>query len=189
MLAAFWRVQPFLAATHKVPARYLVLEGWLPDYAFEAAVEEFRAGGYQQVFTTGGPLRKSHGLVFRGDYAQRAEAALRSLGLSTNEVTAVSAPATRRNRTYVSAKALRDHCAAQGVRLGSVNLVSLGVHARRSRLCFQQALGKDAQVGVISVENLDYDPGRWWKFSEGVKEVAGETIAFTYAWLTIDHGD
>lgn len=182
-------IQPFLAITHRVPARYLVVEGWLPEYALQAAIQEFRSGRYEQVFTTGGPFHRSQDLIARVDYAHRGEAALRRLGLSPNEVTAVSAEPTYRDRTYLSAVALRDYCKNRGLTLDSLNLISLGAHTRRSGLCFRRAFGSQVAVGTIAVENLEYDPGRWWKFSEGVKEVAGEALAVTYAWLHADYGN
>jgi len=59
--------------------------------------------------------------------------------------------------------------------------MTLGPHARRSRLLFQKAFGKEVKVGVISVEDRDYDPAHWWRSSEGVREVLGEAIAYFYA--------
>ena len=183
------KIHPFLAVTDRMPARYLIVEGWIPEYALQAAVKEFRNGEYQHVFSTGGPIFRSQELNPRLDFAHRGETALRRLGLTTNEVTAVSAPPTYRDRTYLSAVALRDYCKAKGLQLESVNLLSVGAHTRRSGLCFRRALGPQVAVGTIAVENLEYDPGRWWKFSEGVKEVAGETVALTYAWLRADYGN
>jgi hypothetical protein len=34
---------------------------------------------------------------------------------------------------------------------------------------------------VIAVSNPDYDPKDWWRYSDGVREVIGETIAYIYA--------
>src|SRR5687768_4391501 len=48
----------FLAATRPVPCSYLVVEGWIPDYALEWAAAEFKRGSYQKVFCTGGPLER-----------------------------------------------------------------------------------------------------------------------------------
>jgi hypothetical protein len=31
------------------------------------------------------------------------------------------------------------------------------------------------------VQNPDYDPKHWWRYSEGVREILGETIAYMYA--------
>jgi hypothetical protein len=114
---------------------------------------------------------------------------LLKLGLQTNEVVAVAAQRQQRNRTFASAVALREFCREQNIEVSSINLVSLGVHARRSGLCFQRALGPDVQVGVIALEDKDYDPARWWAFSHGLKSVAGETLAFAYAWAALDYGD
>ncbi len=37
------------------------------------------------------------------------------------------------------------------------------------------------RVGVIGVRNPDFDANRWWQYSDGVREVLGETIAYGYA--------
>ena len=37
------------------------------------------------------------------------------------------------------------------------------------------------KVGVIAIENEEYDPKRWWVSSEGVRTVINETIAYVYA--------
>ena len=54
-------VQPFLAATHRVDADTLVVEGWVHDYVIRTAVKEFTTGSYQRVFSTGGPTTGSGG--------------------------------------------------------------------------------------------------------------------------------
>ena len=62
-LLATWFVllelQPFLAVTHRVDANALVVEGWVHPFAIDAAVKEFKAGHYDRVFTTGGPVEGS----------------------------------------------------------------------------------------------------------------------------------
>jgi len=55
------------------------------------------------------------------------------------------------------------------------------MHARRTRLLFEEALGKSITVGIIAVPNPDYDARRWWRYSDGVREVIGESIAYIYA--------
>lgn len=67
--------------------------------------------------------------------------------------------------------------------VGSINVVTEGVHARRTRLLFQEAFGNRVQVGIIAVPNPDYASGRWWLYSEGVRDVIGEGIAYVYARL------
>ena len=65
--------------------------------------------------------------------------------------------------------------------LRSFNVLTLGVHARRSRLLFRKAFGSDLPIGVIAVQNREYDPVRWWSSSEGAKEVISEGVAYLYA--------
>lgn len=181
-------IHPFLAVSHRVPATVLVVEGWLPDYAIEAGMAEFKAGGYQHIYTTGGPLEKGGLLAAYGSHAGVGAGVLLSLGQPTNQVTAVASGIRYRNRTLASAQALRDYFVAQGIPAPSFNIVTLGSHARRTQLCFQRAFGREAKVGIIAIENLEYEPGRWWAYSEGVKSVLAECLGLAYAWCTIDYG-
>ena len=62
-------------------------------------------------------------------------------------------------------------------------MVTEDLHARRTRLLFQKALGDKVDVGVIGIPNPDYDAKHWWRYSDGVREVIGESIAYVYAKL------
>jgi hypothetical protein len=62
----------------------------------------------------------------------------------------------------------------------SLDLVTLGPHARRSRLLYEEAFGNKVKVGVIAIAIPDYDVKRWWRYSEGVREVIGEGIGYLY---------
>jgi hypothetical protein len=48
---------------------------------------------------------------------------------------------------------------------------------------FQEALGRNISVGIIAVPNPDYDPRRWFLYSDGVKEVSSEALAYVYGRL------
>ena len=69
------------------------------------------------------------------------------------------------------------------------NLMTLGAHARRSRLLFEEAFDGKASVGIISITNREYDPRHWWKYSEGVREVIGESVAYVYARFFFHYED
>ncbi len=94
---------------------------------------------------------------------------------------AVPSPVKYRDRTFGSALALRRWCGANHRQITAFNLVTLGPHARRSRLLFEKAFDDKARVGIISIENREYDPAHWWRYSEGVKEVVSEGVAYVYA--------
>jgi uncharacterized SAM-binding protein YcdF (DUF218 family) len=178
----FLNIQPFLAVTHRVNTNVLVVEGWIPPYAIQASVEEFKTGSYQRVFTTGGPVEGNRGYV--NDYytsASVGEEQLKKRGIPSDAIQMVPSHVMARDRTYSSAVALREWFHEHNMIVQSVNVVTENVHARRTRLLFEEALGKDVVVGIISVPNPDYNPRYWWRYSDGVREVIGEGIAYIYA--------
>ena len=183
-------VYPFLATTHRVDPDILVVEGWVHEYAIRAAVEEFRSNSYQRVFATGGPVEGTGGYV--NDYNTAASVGadlLRKNGLPNESVQMVSSRVMDRDRTYGSAVALRNWFREHNVSVHGINVVTEDLHARRSRLLFQKALGDNITVGVIAVPNPDYDVRHWWRYSEGVKEIISETAAYLYAKLLFHPSD
>ncbi len=171
----------FLALNETVSGGVMAVEGWGSDYAMEQAVVEFRRGHYEKVYVTGGPLEWGAPLAEYKTYAQRGAAVLLKLGLATNLVQAVPAPAVRADRTYTAGIALGKWVRENHVQLRKVQLISEGPHARRSRLLLAKALGPEVQVGVTAVPVQDYDPNRWWRSSAGVRGVIGELLAYGYA--------
>ncbi|HEX5400614.1 MAG TPA: ElyC/SanA/YdcF family protein [Verrucomicrobiae bacterium] len=160
----------------------LVVEGWIDPFAISAAEREFKDGHYDRIFTTGGPVAGSGG--YSNDYNTEASVGagrLRAAGIPGQVVQMVPSHVWNRNRTYYSAVALRDWFQKNDLHVQSFNIVTEDAHARRTRLLFQEAFGKDVQVGIISVSNPDYNAKYWWKYSDGVREVIGETVAYIYA--------
>lgn len=176
------RVYPFLAVTHRVNTNVMVVEGWVQEYAIRAAVKEFRSNHYQRVFTTGGPVVGLGGYI--NDYHTSASVGadlLKKWGLPDERLQMVPSRVMDRDRTYGSAVALRNWFREHDMAMSSINVVTEDTHARRTRLLFQEALGKNTKVGIIAVPNPDYDARRWWRYSDGVREVIGESIAYIYA--------
>jgi hypothetical protein len=175
-------VYPFLSVTDRLPSDYLVVEGWVSEQAIRTAVGEFTTNGYKLVVTTGGPV---HGMgVYRNDSSTTANVAARRLidaGLPEAVLQKAPSRMSARDRTFAAAVALREWFNRQHVRVRSINVLTEDVHARRTRLLYQKAFGDKVAVGVIAVPNPDYDPKRWWQYSEGVRVVLGEVIAYIYA--------
>ena len=88
-----------------------------------------------------------------------------------------------RDRTYGSAVALRDFFVLHHLPVTRINIVTENTHARRTRLVFQKALGPGIKVGILAAQNPDYDPAKWWRYSEGTKDVATEALSYVYARL------
>jgi hypothetical protein len=178
---AFCRIHPFLAVTERVPADFLVVEGWIPDYALRACVAEYRDRSYGKVFTTGGPTMGRGPTNIFNTMAHAGTCGLQALGLPSKNIQTVPALSSDRDRTYSSALALRDWLRLNHLPVHAVNVVTLDVHARRTRLLYQKALGPQIKVGVISIPSQDYPAKDWFHYSEGVKEVISEAGAYVYA--------
>jgi len=162
-------------------ARVLVVEGWMEDRELDQAVALFRSGHYERIVTTGGPLETWVGTQAPWkDFATRGALYLAAHGLADATIDAVPAPATAQDRTFLSAVVVREWAARQRIRLDAVDLLSPGVHARRSRMMFRAAFGPGVEVGVIAAQPTFYEPQRWWKTSAGAKLVLGESISL--AW-------
>ena len=163
-------------------ARTLVVEGWIDGGELLQAVAVVRAGRYERVLTTGGAMDPSYDVLGWHTLARRAAAYLRANGVNGVPVIAVDTPPSLQDRTYISAVQVREWAQQSGVSLGAIDLLSNGVHTRRSRTLYRMALGDSVEVGAIAARPVEYDPQRWWRSSAGVKATVGETLSL--AWTT-----
>jgi hypothetical protein len=179
---AFLNIYPFLARTNRVNTNVLVVEGWIQRYGIRAAVEEFKTGSYQRIFTTGGPVPGNGGYI--NDYHTSASVgaeALKQFGIPEDVIEMAPSRVMSRERTYSSAVALRDWFRDRNLAIRSFNVLTEDCHARRTQFLYQEALGKSVTVGIIAVSSPDYNPKEWWRYSDGLREVIGESIAYIYA--------
>jgi hypothetical protein len=171
----------FLSVSRPVSGQFLVVEGWLPPSAVWQAAQLIKGGHYQKVFTSGGPAGDEWGTSPTDTYAELAARRLVKLGVSSELVQAAPSRIDHKDRTYFSAVALKAWIREHKLPLISLDIVTEGPHARRSRLLYQKAFGDEVDIGVIAIEDPKYDPPHWWRSSEGVKEVMSEAIAYVYA--------
>jgi hypothetical protein len=181
LIPGFRNMNAFLAVNDPVPDGMLVVEGWAPDYALETAMLEVKGNSYGKLFVVGGPLEQGAPLSEYKTYAELGSAILLRMGMSNDTVQAVPTGYVYKDRTYAAAVALQNWLLQHGVIPKDINLISVGAHARRSRLLFEKAFGRNTRVGIIAVEDRNYDPSHWWKSSEGVRAVVDEMIAYCYA--------
>ncbi len=174
----------FLAVSRPLKTDILVVEGWIHGYAIKAAVEEFKLGGYKAVFSTGGPVPGTGG--YTNDFNTSASVGAERLiahGIPRELVHTVAAREHARDRTYYSAVVLKRYFREHQIDVRAVNVVTETTHARRTLLLFEKALGPEIEVGVIPKFNPDFNPDHWWRYSDGVRDVIGESIAYVYAKL------
>jgi hypothetical protein len=172
---------PFLAVHESRPGGCLIVEGWAPDYVFAAVTNEFARNHYEKIYITGNPIDKGAPLMEYKTAAELGAATLAKMGMDTNCFQAVPAPFVQQDRTYTSALTLKKTLASQGKLPAKLNIITLGAHARRTRMLFERAFGTNAVIGVIAFPCRDFDEEHWWRSSPGVRTVMSELLAYGYA--------
>lgn len=176
----FFRLYPFLAQTQPRPHAALVLvEGWLADAELKELLLKIESD--QMIVTSGGPVTFGQKILHYDNYAELATVRLIQMGIAPERIITAPAPLTDRDRTFVSALAVRKKLEELGLFGKSAELYSVGAHARRSHFLFQRAFGADYPLGVVSIAPRHYNLDHWYLYSEGVRHVLGEFIAWIYA--------
>ena len=162
-------------------AATLVVEGWLDeDSLAQAPAFVARQQHYRRVIVSGGPLDDwREGQVWRTS-AERAADYLRRHGIAGMPVVAVPAPASTRERSFLSAVVVRDWLQREGIAIDAIDVFSAGVHARRSRLVYRLAFGPRVEIGIVAATPSSYPLDHWWTTSEGAKRVLDELVSL--AW-------
>src|SRR5205823_8580316 len=96
--------EPFLAATRRLPADVLVVEGWIGEEGIEAAAGEFKRGNYRLVVATGGLNGESWNLQ-RWSYAEIAIRVLHNAGIPADKIIPARAADSEAQRTFAMAVA------------------------------------------------------------------------------------
>lgn len=175
-------INRFLSLSSPVPAQVLVLEGWIwSKPAMIEASEEFKRG-YQLVVCVSGPLRAAEAPGTRSD-AELARARLIKLGIDKRQIHCLTLPGPDRNRTYRSALATREWMGQVAPESTSINVFTVGVHARKSLVLFQKAFGPGYKVGIIAGTESEYPVKSWWASKKGIRLVVRNTAGYLYALL------
>ncbi|NET44109.1 ElyC/SanA/YdcF family protein [Okeania sp. SIO2B3] len=175
-----FNIYSFLAVNSPIKADILIVEGWMSDYAVKLAIAEFYQGAYQKLITTGSPIGKGYYLSEYNNFAELTAATLIALGVDPDRVVAIPTPQVVKYRTAASAIAVKEWLATSNLKVDSINIYTLGPHARRSWMIYRNIFSPDIQVGVIALEPKGYNPNRWWQSSAGMRTVVGEAIAYFY---------
>jgi len=152
----------------------------MPTYNLEQAAIEFKQGRYQLVVMVKGVYEFDSSELER-PRADYAAGILIRYGIPKDRLKAVLFRGLKRDLTYASALAVKEWFQQRRLPLSDLDLLTVGPHARRSRLLYQVALGKQVSVGIIGLDDPTYDARHWWRSSEGMREVLFEGVAYLYA--------
>ncbi len=105
---------------------------------------------------------------FTTGFASKAEAAmnyLKALNVKAKNYRAVSFKLARENQTLAAANSFREWVGTKDLR--KFNIVSAGIHSRRSWITYKRVLGNDYRIGIISLKSMRYNKNNWWKSTGG----------------------
>ena len=176
-------IQPFLAISQPIAAQILVVEGWMDEYAMQAAKIEFQKGQYDLILTTGEELGEGSVLASYKSYAGLAATMLKNLGVDPQKIIVIPTPRVKKDRTAASALAVKAWILQSSLSIKAINLFSYDAHSRRSWFILSRILYPEIAVGVIAYPSPFYEPSKWWASSEGFRTVTSEAIAYLYALL------
>jgi hypothetical protein len=131
-------------------------------------------------------MRTAQGVVAPGlpTYADVAANALMKAGFAETRITALPSYTVGESRTVSNARRFAQQAKSSGIT--QVDVISLGVHARRSRLAYREACGAGVVVGIVSVDDPELQRGRWWLRLIGWYKVVKELIGVPATYLIDD---
>jgi hypothetical protein len=183
LFAAWWfKGESFLSDTDRQPPEVLVVEGWIGPFGVRSAFDEFESHGYKYVVATGG-MSDQIWNDKRWSYALEGEKQLLRLGVPRSQLIVAVPIETENQRTYQSAVAVLKALQVANLHPRYVNVFTMGVHARRSRLVFAKVLGSQCKVGVISWLPSLYLHENWRSSSEHAVDFLKESVGYLFELL------
>jgi hypothetical protein len=172
--------EAFFSLTRRLPAEVLVVEGWIGNDGIRAAAVEFEAGGYQYIVATGG---QTDDRPHSPNYAEIAGQELMRFGIPRDKIIIASTGEIEHERTFKSAAAAWRALQNRGIHPEAINVLTLGPHARRSRLVYAKAYAPATQVGVIAWAPSNYETEPWWRFRGRTKCFLKEIVGYPFEVL------
>jgi hypothetical protein len=185
LAAAGMALYPFLAPRDEGGGAIFAVEGWMADSALRQFVAIPGVRNASAIFVLGGALDKGSELLGYRTFARVGAMTLVKLGLDPRRVYIVDSQEGLRARTLANMLALRGCLQQHALAGGELTLVSLGPHARRSRLLLARTLANGWRVRVHAIDDASYDPSQWWQSSEGFRTVIGEMLAYLHALIFV----
>jgi hypothetical protein len=161
-------VHDFLAVSSPAGKGILVVEAWIPVEALSEAIGAFKRGNYCYLVVVGN-RNSASGISAEQLLSPVDQAAgeLEKSGFDGSKVIRVYHDNST-DKTFSSARALKTWLLENPKVPRSIDVFTVGVHARRSWIAFEKALGDDFHVGIIAARAMYYNPGTWILSRKGI---------------------
>lgn len=185
LVAGFVRnIVPFLSAEKTIDAKILIVEGYVPDYAYPGIIELFHKNNYEMIVTSGTSFDQGHYIAGVKTAADLIRNSLINLGFDSSKVVAVPVPPEIfKDRTWHSAFYAYNYLRHNHPEVTKANIVSTGVHSRRSKYLFDMVFEPEIELGNIVIDQPSVPKRGWYKSSRGFKTVLNESISYLYVKL------
>src|SRR5258706_3598793 len=140
IIAAVRFTEPFLSPVKPVGAPVLVMEGWMPEDGIRRALELNDQNHYALVITAGQEIESGMDISHYGNYAELGAVRLVAFGFKGTNLVKGPTPRTRKDRTYHTALAARNHLLTN-TNYRAIDNMSASVHYRRTWYLYDKACG------------------------------------------------
>ena len=172
--------ESFFSLTRRLPAEVLVVEGWIGNDGVRVAAAEFERGGYRYIVATGGQTEDRQS---SSNFAEMAGRELIRRGVPEDRIIIAPTGEIEHERTFKSAVAAWRALQKRGIHPKAINVLTLGPHARRSRLVYAKVYAPTTQVGVIAWAPSEYETAPWWRSSSRTKCFLKEIVGYPFEVL------
>ena len=173
----------FLSKTEIVEARVILVEGRTPDPVIALAGELLLTNQKDSILILGGPIERGKHLTELRYMSEMVSDRLNKIGVPNEKIVQIKLPETRGDNIEKAARYLAQWMKESNSSIRKLDIITQGPEARRCQFLFQKALGESYEIGGMNVPPEDYNPKRWWTYSEGIKKTLNEGLSWIYAKL------
>lgn len=164
--------------------RFTPVHGGFPDKTWEllfllyTKIEGVNLHALQRSVT----IHRADGSRIPGtpSYADATAEALIMAGTPATRIVRLPTVMLGDSRTWANAQRFAQEARTTGI--DKVDIISFGIHARRSRIAYRTACGDGVTVGVRCIEDPELQRGRWWRSWKGwlkvLRELAGVPTSY-----------
>jgi hypothetical protein len=181
LLLYVWKIHDFLALNSPINGEILVVEGWFPDVPGMAdAANALLHHNYQRVVCVAVDDPEDAASAHTSN-AQRASKRLISLGVNPLLIHVIALKSSEHDRTFHCALAVKSWLEKEHPKVRSIDVFTVGIHARKSLLLYKKAMPEGFSVGIIAAKDSRDFASNWWLSPRGIYLVLRNTVGYLYA--------